>query len=168
MMQAVLPHMRAARRGVIVNVSSIAGRIALPFNSLYNGTKFGRRGVSESAAIELAPLGVRVRIVEPGGVRSNFANRGLVATSSDTVRDYDTMFANAYAGFGSITAGGSDSDVIAKAIFKAVMDESDKVRFPAGDDALRWFEERAGLSDEEHQKKMTQKFNLLNEDGNSF
>jgi short-subunit dehydrogenase len=54
--------------GLIINASSIGGRIALPFNSLYHGTKFAIEGISESLALELAPHGIRVKIVEPGGV----------------------------------------------------------------------------------------------------
>ncbi|MEJ1939088.1 SDR family oxidoreductase, partial [Nostoc sp. NIES-2111] len=72
----VLPLMRAQRSGVIVNVSSIGGRFAFPFASAYHGTKFAVEGLSESLRFELAAHGVRVKIVEPGGIRTNFISGG--------------------------------------------------------------------------------------------
>ncbi len=75
------------------------------------------------------------------------------------------MVANAFAGFGSLKSDGSDPDIIAKVIYEAVTEKSDKIRLPAGDDGHRMVNERTGVSDEEHQKKMKQQFNLaeLNE-----
>ncbi len=92
MMQAALPHMRAARRGVIVNVTSVEGRVVLPYNTICHGTKFGLEGVSECAALELAPLGVRVRIVEPGGVRTGFGVRLDTASLQQNGRKRDRRF----------------------------------------------------------------------------
>ena len=69
-MQAVLPQMRAQGSGVIINVSSIGGRVTFPFNSLYHGTKFALEGISESLAIELAPT-ITVNAVAPGFVRKD-------------------------------------------------------------------------------------------------
>eukprot|EP00171_Calliarthron_tuberculosum_P018065 IDg18065t1 len=160
LMQAVLPTMRAAKSGTIVNVTSVGGRLALPFNSLYHGTKFGLEGVSESTALELAPLGIRVRIVEPGGVNTDFNGRSLVLTTSDTVRDYDTLLENTLATFASFAGSGSEPIVIAKVIYKAVCDDSDQIRFPAGEDAHQMLGERYATSDENHQKKMTKQFKL--------
>lgn len=160
LMQAVLPTMRAAKAGTIVNVTSVGGRYVLPFNSLYHGTKFGLEGVSESAALELAPLGIRVRIVEPGGVKTDFSGRSLVMTSSETVHDYDTLVANTLAAFGSIISGGSEPSVIAKVIYEAVTDTGDQIRYPAGEDAHLMLKERIVTSDEDHQKKMTAQFKL--------
>lgn len=163
LMQAVLPHMRSQHSGVIVNVTSVGGRYALPFNSLYHGTKFGLEGISESCALELAPLGIRVRVVEPGGVKTDFAGRSLVLTSSETVTDYDKMMANTLEAFGSST-GGSEPTVIAEVIYEAVTDESDTLRFPAGEDAKVMLKERYASSDEAHQKKMTAQFKLCEEE----
>lgn len=159
-MQAVLPVMRTAKSGVIVNISSVGGRVALPLNSLYHGTKFGLEGMSEAAALELAPLGIRVRIVEPGGVKTDFATRSLVIAQSDTIRDYDKMFANAIAAFTAITQHASDPHVIAKVIFEAATDDSDKIRYAAGEDAKLMLKERYEMTDEEHQKKMAEMFKL--------
>ena len=76
-MQACLPHFRERKAGLIMNVTSVGGRLALPFNSLYHGTKFALEGLSESLALELAPHGIQVKLIEPGGVRTDFAGRSL-------------------------------------------------------------------------------------------
>jgi NADP-dependent 3-hydroxy acid dehydrogenase YdfG len=64
--KAVLPQMRARRTGTIINISSIGGQITFPLGTLYHGTKFVVEGLSEALHFELEPLGIRVRIVEPG------------------------------------------------------------------------------------------------------
>jgi len=75
--QAVLPYMRRQKSGVILNVSSIGGRITFPLGTLYHGTKFAVEGLSESLHFELLPLGVRVKLIEPGMVRTDFAGRSF-------------------------------------------------------------------------------------------
>ncbi|KAJ5618949.1 short-chain dehydrogenase/reductase SDR [Penicillium lagena] len=71
-LKGVLPFMRARNAGTIVNVSSSAGIDGLPTCAIYAGTKFALEGMSESLARELAPFGIRVLIVEPGSLRTNF------------------------------------------------------------------------------------------------
>src|SRR6476660_5893902 len=70
--KAVLPHMRKQHGGSIINISSIAGRIALPLYSAYVSTKFAIEGLSESMAYELEPFGIKVAIIEPGAIKTNF------------------------------------------------------------------------------------------------
>jgi NAD(P)-dependent dehydrogenase (short-subunit alcohol dehydrogenase family) len=70
--QPFLPAMRARRSGRIVNVSSIAGRIAAPFMGAYNASKFALEGLSDSLRVELAPFGVRVIVIEPGPIQTHF------------------------------------------------------------------------------------------------
>lgn len=70
--RAVLPHMRAAGHGRIIQLSSYGGQVAFPGNSLYHATKWGIEGFTESVAQEVAPFGIGVTIVEPGGARTEF------------------------------------------------------------------------------------------------
>ena len=72
LIRAVLPHMRAAGGGRIVQLSSYGGQVAFPGNSLYHATKWGIEGFCESVAQEVAPFGIGVTIVEPGGARTEF------------------------------------------------------------------------------------------------
>jgi NAD(P)-dependent dehydrogenase (short-subunit alcohol dehydrogenase family) len=72
LIRAVLPHMRAAGGGRIIQLSSYGGQVAFPGNSLYHATKWGIEGFCESVAQEVAPFGIGVTIVEPGGARTEF------------------------------------------------------------------------------------------------
>jgi NAD(P)-dependent dehydrogenase (short-subunit alcohol dehydrogenase family) len=87
MIHAVLPGMRRRRRGNIVNVSSIGGLIGFPGTGYYNASKFAVEGLSESLAKEVAPLGIKVLIVEPGPFRTDWAGRSL-KKSSKQIPDY--------------------------------------------------------------------------------
>jgi NAD(P)-dependent dehydrogenase (short-subunit alcohol dehydrogenase family) len=75
--RAVLPHFRERRAGHIFNVASVAGVIGFPGCGLYSASKFALEGMTEALAIELAPFGIRVTIVEPGGFRTNFSGGSL-------------------------------------------------------------------------------------------
>ena len=87
-LKAVLPGMRARRSGRILNVSSFGGLAAFPATGYYHATKFALEGLSESLAGELAPLGIHVTIVEPGGMRTEWAG-GSMQQSAVRIDDYD-------------------------------------------------------------------------------
>ena len=76
---AVLPQMRARRMGKILNISSIGGLLALPYNSAYAASKFALEGFSESLRYEMLPFGVYVSLIEPGAVQTGTLDRSLVA-----------------------------------------------------------------------------------------
>ena len=81
--RAVLPHLRKQRSGHIINMSSIAGLSGTPGLAYYNLTKFAVEGLSEGLAAELAPLGIKVTLVEPGPFRTDFASRSAVITDTE-------------------------------------------------------------------------------------
>jgi NAD(P)-dependent dehydrogenase (short-subunit alcohol dehydrogenase family) len=81
MINVVLPGMRRRRRGSIVNISSIGGLVGFPGVGYYNATKFAVEGLSESLAKEVAPLGIKVLLVEPGPFRTDWAGRSLKKAS---------------------------------------------------------------------------------------
>jgi len=85
--KAVLPHMRAHRSGTIVNISSIGGQGIFPLGTLYHGTKFLVPGLSEALHDELEPLGTRVRIVEPGMIKTDFGGRSFDFAMHETLSD---------------------------------------------------------------------------------
>jgi NADP-dependent 3-hydroxy acid dehydrogenase YdfG len=91
--RAFLPHLRKQRSGHILNLSSIGGVVASPGMGFYNATKFAVEGISEALAGELAPLGIRVTIIEPGPFRTDFLGRsGVVAKTR--IADYDSTAGN--------------------------------------------------------------------------
>ncbi|MEI7611053.1 MAG: oxidoreductase, partial [Rhodospirillaceae bacterium] len=85
--RAVLPGMRARRRGHVVNISSMGGLIGFAGVGYYNATKFAVEGLSEALAREAAPLGIRVTVVEPGPFRTDWAGRSL-RTPAAAIADY--------------------------------------------------------------------------------
>jgi len=89
--KAVLPHFRANGAGVIVNISSLGGKMTFPLGSLYHGTKFAVEGFSEALSYELEPLGIRVKIVEPGGVDTDFGGRSFDFTNDESLAEYQPL-----------------------------------------------------------------------------
>ncbi len=85
--KAVLPFMRLKRRGHIVNLSSIGGLVSFAATGYYHATKFAVEGLSGSLRVELAPLGIKVLVVEPGPFRTDFAGRSIAA-SKTVIADY--------------------------------------------------------------------------------
>ena len=86
--QAVLPGMRARRHGHIVNISSIGGIVSFAATGFYHATKYAVEGLSESLALEVAPLGIKVTIVEPGPFRTDWAGRSI-RQSATRIEDYE-------------------------------------------------------------------------------
>lgn len=76
--QTVLPIMRQQGSGTIINVASIGGRLAFPLTSAYHATKWAVEGLSESIRYELQQFNIQVKIIEPGGIRTNFIDRGTI------------------------------------------------------------------------------------------
>jgi NAD(P)-dependent dehydrogenase (short-subunit alcohol dehydrogenase family) len=144
--KAVLPGMRARRSGVIVNVSSIGGRVTFPYCSLYHATKFAVEGLTESMQYELNPMGIRTKIVEPGGYKTEFAGRSMgfygVGSFDDYRPPYDLFIRNLAQWPMSEKIG-----EVAEVIYEAATDGSEKLRYPAGHDAAPLLEMRRQTDD---------------------
>jgi NAD(P)-dependent dehydrogenase (short-subunit alcohol dehydrogenase family) len=134
---AVLPHMRAARKGHVVNMSSLAGIVGIPGVSLYCASKFAVEGLSESLAGELAPFGIKVTIVEPGGFRTDFSGRSLVMPAKILPEYAGTPAAIARDRMGKY-AGHEPGDPVkaAHAILRVVDSDAPPMRLVLGADAL--------------------------------
>ena len=89
---AVLPIMREQGRGHIVNISSLAGVLVLPFSGLYSASKFALEGMSESLRLETRRFGVRVVLIEPGDFRTQLPSRRRIASASETNDAYREAF----------------------------------------------------------------------------
>lgn len=145
--KALLPHFRANRSGTIVNVSSMGGRITFPLGTLYHGTKFAVEGLSEALQYELAPLGVRVKVVEPGGIKTDFGGRSFDFTNDPTLTEYQPLVDAVMAGLGPVTEEGSEPELVADVIFGATTDGTETLRYVAGADAVELFETRRAADD---------------------
>jgi NAD(P)-dependent dehydrogenase (short-subunit alcohol dehydrogenase family) len=87
--KAVLPGMRKRRSGTIVNITSIGGLVSFGATGYYHATKYAVEGLSETLALEVKPLGIKVLIVEPGPFRTDWAGRSLLE-SKTVIEDYDS------------------------------------------------------------------------------
>jgi len=155
--QAILPIMRKQQFGIIVNMSSGAGRLGYPGGSAYISTKFAVEGLSESMAYELEPFGIKVVLVEPGVIRTNFANATVVAKKSqDPNSPYSQLMQKIASSFEHMMENGSSPDLVAKVVLKAVTSENPSLRYLAGKDIETWMEGKRNMSDEEFYKMMKQ------------
>ncbi|SDE71499.1 SDR family oxidoreductase [Ruegeria marina] len=146
--KAVLPHMRANRSGTIVNISSIGGQITFPLGTLYHGTKFAVEGLSEALHYELEPLGIRVRIVEPGMIKTDFGGRSFDFAMDETLSDYGQTAEAMGRLFGKLASDPSAPEVVADVIWQAVNETGDRLRFRAGADAEVLLDDRKAEDDE--------------------
>jgi NAD(P)-dependent dehydrogenase (short-subunit alcohol dehydrogenase family) len=154
--QAILPIMRRQKSGTIVNISSGAGRFGFPSGSAYVSTKFAVEGLSESMSYELEPFGIRVVIVEPGVIRTNFGNGLVVAKRSQNPNSpYSQMMQKTANGFEEMMKNSSSPDLVAKVVLNAIRDENPSLRYLAGDDVEKWLGKRK-MADEEMYKTMRQ------------
>ncbi len=132
----VLPGMRARRRGHIVNISSLGGLVAFAATGYYHATKFAVEAISESLSYEVAPLGLKVTIVEPGAFRTNWAGSSMVE-SPIRIEDYDdTAGKRRQSTKASSGNQPGDPSRAAAAIIKAVEAEVPPLRLLLGAPAL--------------------------------
>lgn len=158
-MHAVLPTMRNQRNGMIVNMSSMGGRMSFPAESAYHGTKFALEGVSESLQYEVEQFGIKIILIEPGVIKSHFANNLKMASKSQKLDSpYAEMMGKLNAGFVSIRENASTPKEVASVILNAVTSENPKLRYIIGNDAVRTLEAKITLSDAEFGNLIKQQF----------
>ena len=151
--KAVLPNMRERRSGLIINVSSVGGRLTFPFSSLYHATKFAVEGLTESMQYELNPLGIHLKLVEPGGYKTAFTGRSMNYFGTSDLKDYQVPFERFMAKLEEWPLSENISEV-ADVIFEAATDGTEKLRYPVGHDAAQMIEMRKGLDDIEFKRNM--------------
>jgi NAD(P)-dependent dehydrogenase (short-subunit alcohol dehydrogenase family) len=126
-MQYAIPIMRKQKQGIIINVSSIGGRMAFPYTAAYHATKFGVEGLSEAARFELAPHGIRIKVIEPGGIKTDFNSRSLEFVKHPAYEpqqgNYETLLKDDRAW--------AHPEEVAKVIYHAATDGTDKLRYLA-------------------------------------
>ena len=146
--RAILPHFRARHSGVVVNLSSMGGKITFPLGSLYHGSKFAVEGLSEALQYELAAIGVRVKIIEPGAIKTDFAGRSFDFNNDPAMAEYQPVVQAVFAALGPMAENAAPADIVAEAIFGAATDESPQLRHVVGQDAAHLLAARAAADDQ--------------------
>lgn len=146
--RALLPHFRANREGVIVNISSIGGKMTFPFGTLYHGTKFAVEGITESLNYEMNEIGVKAKIVEPGAIATDFSGRSFDFQNDENIVEYQELIGKVMSGFESVFDKSSEPVVVAEVIYNAITDGTGKIRYEAGPDAVELIANRKQLDDE--------------------
>jgi short-subunit dehydrogenase len=132
----VLPQMREQRAGVIVNVASMGGRVTFPLYSVYHATKWAVEGFSEALVYELEPFNVRVKIIEPGPIKTDFYDRSMDIMTRPGLTAYDAMVAKAMPVMQRAGATAPDGTIVANTIYKAATDGSRRLRYPVNARAI--------------------------------
>lgn len=143
--RAVMPGMRARRRGVIVNISSSVTLRPLPALSIYSASKAALNAFTESFALEAAEFGVRARLVLPGSAPETSFGRNAVARMGMNVPEPYGLFVQACVQSLRSATEKTQARDVARAVWRAVTDETAPLKLPAGADAEAWFRE-AGLA----------------------
>jgi NAD(P)-dependent dehydrogenase (short-subunit alcohol dehydrogenase family) len=151
--QAFIPHFREKQSGLFITTTSIGGLITFPFSSVYHATKWALEGWSESMAFELKKIGVGIKTVSPGGIKTDFLSRSADMSSHSAYQKWvDKMFA-------SINEDHfTPAEQIAAIVYEAAIDGKDQLRYVAGEDAKALYAQRLQTGEEAFRKQMEQTF----------
>ena len=133
--KTVLPHFRQNKKGIIINISSIGGKMTFPLGSLYHGTKFAVEGISESLSYEVEQFGGQVKIVEPGMIATDFGGRSFDFSNDEKMAEYQNIVSALMTALPVMAENASPASVVAKVIFEAATDGKNQLRYIAGEDA---------------------------------
>lgn len=131
--RAVLPAMRKRHRGHIINISSLVGRISMPFMGIYSASKHAVEAYSEALYHELLPFGVPVSLIEPGFIRTAFGDHSVTAKTQ--IPDYAPWYRQALESVQQHLAKAPSPDLVAKAVLRAAESNRPKLRYLVGSDA---------------------------------
>nr|WP_255762509.1 SDR family oxidoreductase [Halomonas alkalisoli] len=162
MTREVLPHMRKAGSGVIVNISSFLGRMGLPLLSHYNASKYAVEGITDSLRFEVAPFGIRVHSVLAGLFGTNFVKKGLVANSQTTGDDspYKELVAHFVPIVAKAINEGPDPQPIAQAVKDIIENEDSEIAVKVGQEAELFVPMRREMDDKAFEAKVKETFGL--------
>ena len=158
--QAIAPHFRANKAGVLINVSSIGGLMTAPSYSVYNASKFAVEGLSEGLWYELGVFGIKVKLVEPGAIKTDFGGRSLDAWDLSNLPDYAGFMAKVRAARANFVKNSSTPELVAGVIYEAATDPGDTLRYLAGPDAKRFWPVRRWLGYKMQMKLVKRAFKL--------
>lgn len=132
----ILPHMREHRSGTIINMSSVGGRITFPLYSVYHASKFAVEGFSESLQYELRQFNIRVKLIEPGPIKTPFYDRSQDLVHKDGLNAYDTFIAKALPHMQKEGHNAPGPTGVAYTVWEAAIDSSYRMRYPINAEAM--------------------------------
>ncbi|MBO9490366.1 SDR family oxidoreductase [Endozoicomonas sp. G2_1] len=157
----VLPYMRRQKSGLIINISSMGGKISFPLGSLYHGSKFAVEGMSEALSFELETIGAGVKIIEPGMINTNFAETVGAAFNVDpTQTEYVAFVSKVMEGLETANSNHSEPILVAETIYEAATDGKRQLRYIAGADAEKIIAARKQLNDDDYMMLIKQNMGL--------
>lgn len=134
--RAILPYFREHKRGTIVNVASLGGRVTFPFYTIYNSTKWAVEGFSESLQFELEQFNIRIKIIEPGPIKTDFYGRSQDVAKMDGLGAYEHLSDAVISNMQKYGETAPDGRIVAQTIYDAVTDGSKKIRYPVNTKGL--------------------------------
>lgn len=142
--RAIIPYFRQRGGGTIIQIASMGGRLAFPLFSIYHGTKWAVEGFSESLHYELRPFGIKMRIIEPGAIKTEFYGRSREFVMRDDLGDYKGYVDKITKVSADAGEKGEPAIKVAQAVMKAATDIGNKLRYPVGAPApmLLWLRKR--------------------------
>ena len=158
--KAVLPHFRSRKSGTIINISSIGGKAGFPLGALYHGTKFAVEGISESLSYEVAQFGGKVKIVEPGAIATDFTSRSIDISNDESMTEYQPLLGKVMSTVQTMFEKASPASAVAEVIYTAATDDSDQLRYTAGEDAHALMAARQRYNDTAFLQGVKQQFGL--------
>ncbi len=132
----ILPIFREQRRGTIVNVASMGGRITFPLYSIYHTSKWALEGFSEALQYEVKDFNIKIKIIEPGPIKTDFYERSMSISKKEGLTAYDNFVARAMPNLQKAGETGPDGSVVAQVIYDSVNDDSWKMRYPVNSSAI--------------------------------
>jgi NAD(P)-dependent dehydrogenase (short-subunit alcohol dehydrogenase family) len=157
MTKAFVPYLRERGSGLFINTTSIGGLIAVPFNSMYHATKWGLEGWSESMAFELRQVGLNIKILEPGGMKTDFFSRSFDSAEHPAYAD-SAARVHAVVSDPNTIASYSTPEQVAEVVFEAATDGSPRLRYLAGEDAKATWAARQEAGEEGFMAATAQRF----------
>jgi len=152
--QEVAPIMRNQKSGIIVNISSVAGRIGLPGSSAYISTKFALEGLSECLRYELGQFGIKTTLIEPGVIKTNFFNSMKIPESNADPK-YKELTEHILAGLKMMSELGTAPAQVADTVMKAINADEILPRYVVGTDAAMFLDAKNAKTDLEFEKYMS-------------
>lgn len=157
----ILPYMRKEKDGIVINISSMGGKISFPLGTLYHGSKFAVEGMSEALSFELEAIGITVKMIEPGMINTNFAETvGASFNADPALKEYGYFVEKVRQGMEQAGSNHSEPLVVAEKIFEAATDGKNQLRYIAGQDAEQIIAARKTLNDEDYMTMIKQQMGL--------